>query len=189
MFKGTWGAAGLALTLTTVTAQAEPVSPTGKGIAGGALLGAEIVVVTESFVGLSNGWWYLLGGTLGAAGGGVGGYFVEQSAPTELSLYMLVGGMALVIPASISYLNATSYAPDLDGDNPNDVPSEVDVDAEFGKTVPTRLSPSLVQVEDGSLRLDVPDVQVSDVYTRAERLELGMQQQTQVLFPLLGGRF
>jgi hypothetical protein len=115
MSKKLCGALGLAWVLTTAAgAHAEPVSPTGKGIAGGALLGAEVVIITESLVGIENGWWYLLGGTLGAGGGGVGGYFVEQAVGADLSLFMLAGGMALVIPASIAYLNATSYTSTID---------------------------------------------------------------------------
>ena len=34
------------------TAHADEVSPTAKGIVGGALLGAEVVVITESIIGL-----------------------------------------------------------------------------------------------------------------------------------------
>src|SRR5262245_53223895 len=78
-----------------------PVSPTGKGIVGGALLGAEVVDLTMGIIGVEKGWPYFVFGALGAAGGGIGGYFVEQNAPTEASLYMLAGGMALVIPTLV----------------------------------------------------------------------------------------
>jgi hypothetical protein len=46
-------------------------------------------------------------------GGAVGGYFVEKATPNtpEPALYMLAGGMALVIPALILSLNATAYKP------------------------------------------------------------------------------
>ncbi|MDP9152428.1 MAG: hypothetical protein M3O36_21085, partial [Myxococcota bacterium] len=94
-------------------ARADNVSPTGKGITGGALLGAEVVTITESLVGVRRGWAYAVGAVVGAAGGGVGGYFVEHGntdgkAPT----YMLAGGLALVIPAVVLVLNATRYVPD-----------------------------------------------------------------------------
>src|SRR3974390_480039 len=61
-------------------ARADDVSPTGKGIAGGVLLGAEVVTITESLVGVRAGWAYGVGALVGAAGGGVGGYFVEKGS-------------------------------------------------------------------------------------------------------------
>src|SRR5262245_36109165 len=88
-----------------------PVTPTAKGIVGGALLGGEVVCLTMGIVGVEAGWPYFVFGGLGAAGGGIGGYFVEQEAPTEVSLYMLAGGMALVIPTIVVALNATAYKP------------------------------------------------------------------------------
>ncbi|MBI4704362.1 MAG: hypothetical protein HY744_24930, partial [Deltaproteobacteria bacterium] len=95
-------------------AGAKTVSPTGKGIAGGALLGAEVVMLTEGIIGIESVWPYPVFGVLGAAGGGVGGYFVEQADPAgmsaEASLYMLAGGMALVIPTIVVMLNATAYS-------------------------------------------------------------------------------
>jgi hypothetical protein len=94
-------------------AHADEVSPTGKGITGGALLGAEVVTITESLIGVRNGWAYVIGGVLGAAGGGVGGYFVEQgSSNGQAPMYMLAGGMALVIPAIVLTLDATRYRPE-----------------------------------------------------------------------------
>ena len=91
-----------------------PSSGTGKGIAGGALLGAELVVSVEALAGVQNPWAYAAGVVVGAGGGGVGGYFIEQSADTRVPLYRLAGGMALAIPATIVALNATSYHPPAD---------------------------------------------------------------------------
>jgi|SRR5580692_5208772 hypothetical protein len=93
-------------------AQADEVPPTGKGIAGGALLGAEVVTITESLFHARPGWAYALGGGLGAAGGGVGGYFVEQASSNgDVAVALLAGGMALIIPALVLSLNATRYQP------------------------------------------------------------------------------
>jgi hypothetical protein len=95
------------------SARADEVSPTGKGIAGGALLGAEAVTIVESLVGVRSGWAYVLGGLVGAGGGGVGGYFVEQgSSDGKAPMYMLAGGLALVIPAVVLTLDATRYRPE-----------------------------------------------------------------------------
>ena len=92
------------------SAHADEVSPTGKGIVGGALLGGEVVVITMSLVGVKNQWAYLGGGLGGAAAGGVGGYFVEKaSSDGRAPIYMLAGGLALIIPGVVLTLNATSY--------------------------------------------------------------------------------
>jgi MFS family permease len=106
----------LAAALTTAVfaqdARADEVSPKGKGIVGGALLGAEVVTITESIIGVKDGLYYAIGGGLGAVGGGIGGYFVEQnSSDGRVPMYMLAGGMALVIPAVVLMLNATRYKP------------------------------------------------------------------------------
>ncbi len=94
-------------------ARADEVSPSGKGIVGGALLGAEVVTITESLAGARSGWAYLIGGVLGAAAGGVGGYFVEQnSSDGKAPVYMLAGGLALVIPAVVLSLDATRFRPE-----------------------------------------------------------------------------
>lgn len=103
------------VSLVATSASAEPVTATGKGIAGGVLLGAELGMIPQGIAGVDKWWTYLLGGTLGAAAGGVGGYFVEQNATTaEPALYMLAGGMALVIPTVVVTLNATSYKPEVE---------------------------------------------------------------------------
>jgi hypothetical protein len=93
-------------------ARADNVSPTGKGITGGALLGAEVVTIVESLVGVRAGWAYAVGAVVGAGGGGVGGYFVEKgSSDGKAPTYMLAGGLGLIIPALVLVLNATRYMP------------------------------------------------------------------------------
>ncbi len=103
--------AASATVLMPTAAHAQEVSPTGKGITGGALLGAEAVTLTEAAVGVKPAWPYIVGGVVGAAGGGVGGYFAEHSGNAKLSLYLLAGGMALVIPTTVAILSATAYSP------------------------------------------------------------------------------
>jgi hypothetical protein len=85
------------------------VSPKGKGITGGALLGGEVVMLTEAALGARPAWAYIVGGVAGAVGGGVGGYFAEKEGSAELSLYLLAGGMALAIPTTVAILSATAY--------------------------------------------------------------------------------
>lgn len=97
--------------LAPSVAAADQVSPTGKGITGGALLGGEAVMLTEAAAGVKPAWAYAVGGVVGAAGGGVGGYFAEQNGSAKLSLYLLAGGMALVIPTTVAVLSTTAYTP------------------------------------------------------------------------------
>ncbi|WP_205633601.1 hypothetical protein [Labilithrix luteola] len=99
-------------TVAPRTAHAEEVSPSGKGIAGGALLGGEIVVFGEALFGVRNGWAYALGALGGAAAGGVGGHFIEQGVDDgRVPAYLLAGGLALVIPALVIALDQTRYLP------------------------------------------------------------------------------
>jgi hypothetical protein len=94
-------------------ARADNVSPTGKGIVGGSLLGAEIPTIIEGIAGVRSGWVYLISAIVGAGGGGVAGFEVEQnSSDGKAPMYMLAGGLALVIPALVLTLNATRYQPE-----------------------------------------------------------------------------
>jgi hypothetical protein len=104
-------------TLSPLTAQAtgkEAASPTGKGIVGGALLGSELVMVSEAALGVKPSWAYIVGGLAGGAAGGVGGYFVEQQDDARPPMLMLAGGLVLAIPTVVAVLSATAYEPPAD---------------------------------------------------------------------------
>lgn len=110
------------LALDAREAQAQTVnevSPTGKGIVGCALLGAETVMLIEAAAGARPGWAYILGGVLGAGAGAAGGYFLEQAAVgdstlTGVTVGTLVLGLGLAIPTTIAMLNATAYRPEAE---------------------------------------------------------------------------
>lgn len=94
------------------SAHAEEVTPTAKGVVGGALLGGELVVFGEALFGVRSTAAYLIGGAAGAAAGGVGGYFIEQAVDDgRVPAYMLAGGLALLIPAVVVALDQTRYMP------------------------------------------------------------------------------
>jgi hypothetical protein len=108
---GVFGLAALAAPLRQ--ARADDVGSTGKGIAGGALLGAEVPTIIEGIAGVRSGWVYFLSAVAGAGGGAFGGYEVEKgSSDGKAPMYMLAGGLALIIPAVVLTLNATRYMPE-----------------------------------------------------------------------------
>ena len=94
------------------TARAEKVSPTAKGTVGGALVGAEVVTFGEALFGVRSPLAYIVGAGVGAAGGGVGGYFIEKSVDDgRIPAYILAGGLALIIPALVVAFDQTRYLP------------------------------------------------------------------------------
>src|SRR5450432_3615872 len=89
-------AASAALLVLTQGAQAhaDDINPTPKGIVGGGLLGAEVVMLGEAAFSVKPAWAYLIGGIVGAGGGAVAGHYIETGADAKVSVYMLAGGMA-----------------------------------------------------------------------------------------------
>ncbi len=195
----------------TRSARADEVSSTGKGIAGGALLGAEAVTIVESLADVRPGWAYAVGALVGAGGGGVGGYFVEQgSSDGRAPSYMLAGGLALVIPALVLTLNATRYRPE-EGATEDRAP--VGPAAEPGvpgagiiaapppaapasqpAAVPTPPPPpgpspappqSLLDMRPGEVRMGVPVPDVRPVFSVTQQRQYGMRAETEVRVPVL----
>ena len=193
---------GASLVTPSRDARADDVAPTGKGIVGGGLLGAEVVTITEALVGVRSGWAYLLGGVLGAGAGAVGGYFVEQNVTDgQVPMYMLAGGLALVIPAVVLSLDATRYRPEegLTEDKvPTGPPAEPGVPGgsvsgtvQGGATVgpaptpapaatpapapaPTPPPQSLFDVHQGMFRLGVPVPAIVPMFSALEARQYGL---------------
>jgi len=92
----------------------DKASGTAKGTVGGGLLGAELVLTVEAAAGVKSPWAYLVGGVAGAAGGAVGGYFIEKDASPRVSMLLLAGGLTLAIPTTVAVLSATAYEPPAD---------------------------------------------------------------------------
>jgi hypothetical protein len=133
---------GALLSAAVITAPADAraadaVSGTGKGIAGGALLGAEIGFVGLSVAGAKQTWmYYVIPGAL-AIGGGVGGYFIEKDTTgtdAQVPMYMLAAGMALIIPTVVITLSANAYQPGGEDSAPSDA-KPADAGGSFGVKV------------------------------------------------------
>lgn len=198
---------GAALLLGSPTAHAEgPVTPTGKGIAGGILLGAELVIITEALIGVDDWWPYLVFGVVGGAGGGVGGYFVETAEVAEPSLYMLAGGMALIMPSVILMLNATAWEPgedleegeaDVTDEGEPSAPGEPAGEPQPPAGVPGGEAPegrrsvprALIGIAAKRVTIGVPPVEIRPSYTVEEMARYGVSQATEVHIPLLQGAF
>lgn len=206
-----------------------PVEVTGKGIVGCGLLGAEAVTLSMGAAGVNRGWPYFVFGGVGLIGGGIGGYFVEKATavtvtgnvqsggPAEPALYLLAGGMALVIPALVVSLNATAYKPP-DGDRvepannepskeppkPSTGPAPVAAPRGGGTSQNTyqyrsrfraelaslpHIPVSLFDVYKGKLALGVPALEVRPLYTQREMWTYGVNQGTEVRLPIFKAMF
>jgi hypothetical protein len=188
------------------SARADEVSPDAKGIVGGALIGAEVVTITESIAGVRPGWAYAVGAIAGAGAGATGGYFIERASYSDngrVPTYMLAGGLALIIPAVVLMLNATRYMPDenaTEDKTPQPGPA-AEPGAPSGSVVePTGDAPpappppapapvpppqSLFDVHQGAFRVGVPVPDVRPVFSLAEQRQYGMQAQTELRMPMV----
>jgi len=92
-----------------------------QGLVGGALLGAELVMMIEGGAGVRNKWIIIGTGAAGLVAGGVGGFFVDRAIDQTMmasrflpliSTAMLAVGLSLIIPTVIVVLTATMYRPD-----------------------------------------------------------------------------
>jgi hypothetical protein len=195
-----------ALVGMTSEARAEgPVVGTAKGIVGTALLGGEAVAIGMAAFGVEKGWTYLVFPPLAAVGGGIGGYFIEQAAPAEVPLYLLAGGMALVIPTIIVTLNATLYKAPAEYPNepvqnrpasepplPTTGPATSKVSRpRLARTAPPKphIPTSLFDVYGGRLALGVPAVEIRPMYTQEEIAKFGVTQAREVKIPVFQAVF
>lgn len=203
----TWACRRLATTglaavtlLTAAPARAQTgvsaASSSGKGIAAGILLGAEAVVLVEAVVGVEPRWAYLLGAGVGAAGGGVGGYFLEDNLSPKTATLLLAGGLVLAVPATVAALSASAYSPPVD--YVQDVPPEDDpvegAPRESSRSRPAPVlalrprPPALLGIDDG-WSLGVPAVALLDVYPTELRRTYNLARETELRVPVLAMRF
>lgn len=134
------------------------VTPDAKGIIGLGLIGAEIGFIVPALVQEAmhtNEWWpYLVFPVLGAVGGAVGGWAVEQETrgQPEVDVALLAIGMALIVPTLVGTLALTAYDPD-DGAQQLD---EGEQDALAEPDLSDETTTEAVQVEGGGEFGDEP---------------------------------
>jgi len=209
--------AGLVALAPRVARAEGPTTSMGKGIAGGILLGAEVVMIPIAIGGISDAWPYPVFGAIGAGGGAVGGYFVDKTDYPGASVYMLAGGMALVIPTLVAVLNVTVYSNEEDEQEPSaeggsDVvqvtaPGEQPAVAPGAAPEPPapatpapgatpttskgkhRVPLAFIGVDRRGIRPGVPAVEVVPLYNNTEIAQFGVKQGTEVRVPVVRGSF
>lgn len=168
-----------------------------KGISGGALVGAEAVMLTEAALGVKPTWLYVLGGVVGAGGGGFAGYYLGGSSSPKPPSFVLAGGIALFIPTLIGIVTATQFQPDDTYQQQRSSDEEVPLDARGprGAQRPTRRALAAAAAAGpeapapASPHLELPQVQVAASYS-AEELQIHqVRQAPAVHVSLLRGVF
>jgi hypothetical protein len=201
--------AAFALLAQAAPARADDVSPTGKGVVGGGLLGAEVVMVVEAAAGMKSGWGYLIGGAVGAGGGAFAGLQAQKNADPKISMYLLAGGMALVIPTVVAVLQATSYkAPeDYTEDHPaSGTPVPEPPRPTTPGATPSPAGPStylhyhwqpaklkmpsgLLDFDESAFKVAVPSVEIRPVYGATELQMYGLEQKHELHLPVFSATF
>ena len=159
----------LALLASSAEGRAESSTTSrAKGITGGALLGGELVMITEAAIGVQSGWLYAIGGIVGAGGGGWAGYYIGGSSSPKPASFMVAGGIALVIPTLIGVVTATQFHP------------------------PETYRQERGPAEDDApmdARLELPSLELRDTFSAEEVQVLRVPQQTALHLGLLRGVF
>lgn len=148
-----------------------------KGITGGAMLGAEVVLMTEAALGVKPAWAYLAGGAAGAGAGALGGYYLGGTSSPVPSSWALAGGIALVIPTMIAVVAATSFDPPNHFQRDEWPEEELDEDSE----------PLLDDMESSTLQL--PTLGVAQAFSAEELHAFGGRQATELHVAVLRGTF
>ena len=146
-----------------------------KGITGGALLGGEVVMLTEAALGVKPVWAYIVGGVAGAGAGGVGGYYLAESTDNNKpTSFLVAGGVALVIPTLIGIAMATHFEP----------PEE-----HTQEQIPNEEPPYDAEPPPPAAKLGLPTLNVAQAFTPEELAKYGVRQTTELHVSLLNGVF
>lgn len=176
-----------------------------KGTIGGAMLGAEVVMLTESAFRLRPSWMYLAGG---AGGGLIGGYVGNRMSggSNRPPSFLLAGGIALIIPTIMGVLTATQYEPigTIRQDLPDDSSGDGSGDGEDGENEnggdepldPDATDPDSMQggarepgARSPAPRLELPTIALAQAFSRDELVQFRVRQATELHVSVLRGVF
>ncbi len=183
----------------------EQVESDYKGTVGLGIIGAELGLVIPTALGLQETWSLIAFPIAGAAGGAAAGYyFLDRGVGhPELSVAVLASGMALVIPALILTLSATSHrAEERNAGRPpssGSFDTSVQAGTSAGASFQQRLRHRAVQLADGGngtlrwskrgLRVAPPSLGVLGTYSAEELSRLHLRQQPEFRLSLLSATF
>ncbi len=99
--------------MASATRPCTTVDSTPKAIIGVGLMGAELGLIIPALAGMRDLWPYIVFPLVGAVGGAVGGWAIEENTRNspEISVALLAVGIALVVPAIVGTLALTAYSP------------------------------------------------------------------------------
>jgi hypothetical protein len=165
-----------------------------KGIVGGALVGAEVVILTEAAIGVKPMWLYGVGAVVGAGGGGVAGYYLGGVSSPKPPSFVLAGGIALFIPTLIGLVTATQFQPD-DSYQQQRAPDEDAPEARRAAPEAPAARSAAAQAADrseprgASARLELPQIEVAQTFTPEEVSTHRVRQTPSFHLSLLRGVF
>ena len=94
-------------------------------------------------------------------------------------MFLLAGGIVLIIPTVVAILSATAYEP----------PTKFDDDQASLQLSKRLVPPALLGVNDEGFAVTVPGVSLRDLYTKEEVSQFGEDQGTEVRVPMFNVAF
>ncbi|MBI5486351.1 MAG: hypothetical protein HY905_03365 [Deltaproteobacteria bacterium] len=159
-----FGAASVLLAAGIAHAQPFEAGSEARGVRGAiglGLVGMELTMTIEAGAGVTNPWLLSLVPLAVGGGAAAGGYFMEQES-MEAGVAMLAVGMTMLVPSILITLILASetFEPSETTTVTSDRASAVRVPS-TARAV-RAAGPALVAVRDGSLRLEVPSLALSE---------------------------
>jgi len=186
-------AAVLLLSAGTAGAQPYEAGSSWKGVRGAigcGLLGMELTMTIEAAAGVRNPWLLSLIPLAVGGGAAAGGYFLEQESTTG-GIITMAFGATLLVPSILLTLVLASDGYEAPPE------SETTMEPLGGGTPPPTTAavrrwaraPSLVEVDDGSLRLGVPSLALAEAPTASLYGPGAAQDGFEYRLALVGGTF
>jgi hypothetical protein len=187
------------LSLAPRSSDAREASGKLKGWIGGGLMGAEVVLLTESAFQLKSRWAYLGGAVGGAAAGAAGGYFlIEKDHGPRGPIYLFAGSLALVVPTILAVLTASQFEPPAT--YRQDLPVDEDAPYEPGLESPDTLrlpatdrrmarSPIALDRSATQVEMRLPTFDVRQSFSAEDLAMFGVSQHVELHVSVFNGVF